>query len=293
MVLLDCHRRAVDNRHARQQQRNVLRHRAAQHLRAEAEIRHADDGKHAALDDRDRMQQRRHRGRRDGSFRQPCVERENRRLHTEAEERAQVAQLHHRRVFGRRLSPHAAHRERAAVAVGKHQHHADKRQRRAEEGIEHVGIACVLGGLLGAVHDQRQRGERQKFIEEIERQNIGRRGNAQRHAIGDGIEREKVVFAALMLHILKSIQRGQRPEKGDNRREHASHPIDRKADGQARQKVKRRIDRFPPIQQAKQHQQRGDDRHRLHQHLTHAVPHAPAQQKQQQAAHNRKKNRKA
>ena len=292
-MLLDGHRRAVNDRHARQQQRNALRRRAAQHLRAKAEIRHADDREHAALDDGDRMQQRRHRGRRDGGLRQPHVERENRRLHAEAEERAQVAQLHHRRVLGRRLRHHAAHRKRAAVAVVQHQHHADKRQRRAEEGIEHVGVARVLGGLLCAVHDQRQRAERQKFIEEIQRQDVGRRGNAQRHAVGDGVEREEMVLAALVLHVLKAVERGQRPEEGDNRRKHAAHAVNRKANGQILQQEERRIRHPPPVQQTEQHQQRGDHRHRLHQHLTRAVADPPAQQEQQQTAHNRKKNRKA
>ena len=90
MMLLDRHRRAVDDGCARQQQGNRLRRRAAHDLCAEAEVRHANDGEHTALDDRNRVQQRRDRRRRNGRFRQPHMEREDSRLDAEAEERAKV-----------------------------------------------------------------------------------------------------------------------------------------------------------------------------------------------------------
>ena len=293
MVLAHGHRGAVHDRQHRQQHRDVLRPGAAKQMRAEAEVRQAHDREHAGLDDRDRVQQRGDRRRRDGGTGQPGVHREDGRLHAEARKRAQVADAQQQRMLaGERLGEHAAHHERAAVAERDDDHHAHERDSRAEEGIDHVHPAGRDALAARAVHDQRDRRQRQELIEDVHRHDVRRRGDTQRHAVGDRIEREEVVFAALMLHVFKAIEHGQRPQERHQRREDAAQSVDDKGNGHVLHEHERDRRGLAAMGQAEEHDQGRDDRHALHRPLALRAGFGRDNQ-HRQARDDRKKYRKA
>ena len=95
--------------------------------------------------------------------------------------------------------------------------------------------------MTAAVHDQRNGRQRQQLIKQVERHQVGRASNAQRHAEAHGVEAEKAVFAFLFFHVFKCVERAKRPEPRNDGGEHPTHTIQLKGNGQRFGDVEKRF----------------------------------------------------
>src|SRR5690606_324995 len=135
-----------------------------------------EDRKHAELDHGDGVQQRRNRRRRDHRRRQPAMERHQRRLAgAESEQRENQRQQPGRDARDELVSlpehPALDKRQRPGQDIGP----AHRRQQKHDGRAEQYRQVRSSGGavpLLPAVRDERVSGERQRLVEEIQRQQI-------------------------------------------------------------------------------------------------------------------------
>ena len=104
------------------------------------------------------------------------------------------------------------------------------------------------------MHHQRHRNKGQQFVKEIHGKQIRRKGNTQCNAVGHGIEHKEHLFMLFLRHIFKGVQRGQRPQGGNQTSEYHAHPVNVKADGQISRKIGQRKYIFRAVNQKGPHQ---------------------------------------
>ena len=109
--------------------------------------------------------------------------------------------------------------------VNDQEHHADKGQRRARDGVGGVFHACVDGLLGHGVHHQRDGGQRQQLVEQVHGHHIGGEGDAQRHTKGCRKERPEHGLMALVLHVVPRVHHGKGPQRGRKPREQLRRPV--------------------------------------------------------------------
>ena len=220
------HCRTEENREAAKQQSDRLRPRPVEERRTEGVVNHAQDGVRARVDDRHRVQQRCHGRRGDRSRRQPCVHRENSRFRAETDERQQkheFQQFFHPADFFR--VQHAAEDKVRCRAVVDDEHQRNERQRRAGDGEGEVLAPCADGHGVLLVDDKRQGNQRQALIKDVEREQVRRERDGQRDGVAHRVVAEERVRTLLVLHVLKAVQRRQRPEDGYQTCENAAHAV--------------------------------------------------------------------
>ena len=135
----------------------------------------------------------------------------------------------HRRVLERR---DAAGDE---VGVAGEVHHRGQREeghRRAAQRVVHILAARVDGLRLHAVHDQEQRCQGQQLVEDVEGHQVLGEGDAQRDRIAEQVEAEEVVLPALVGHVFKGVEGGERPQEGHQPAKDAPQPVELEADGE-------------------------------------------------------------
>ena len=117
----------------------------------------------------------------------------------------------------RRYKPRIQHAAQAEVhgarGIGHQEDDRGKGNAGAAHGKGHIQLACIPGPAVHGMHHQRQRGQRQALVEEKQRDGIGRQRNAHGDAKAHEVEREETHLGALMLHILKGIDRGGNPHQ--------------------------------------------------------------------------------
>ncbi|CAN4039636.1 phosphate signaling complex protein PhoU, partial [Dysosmobacter welbionis] len=86
--------------------------------------------------------------------------------------------------------------------------------------------------LVHGVHHQRQRGQRQDLIEEIQRQKILGISDTQHHTVGHQPKSEEPVLMPLVGHIVQRVRRHQRPQHGHDGPIDHGRPVDPQGDGE-------------------------------------------------------------
>ena len=102
-------------------------------------------------------------------------------------------------------------------AAGMAQQHEDagKGEGGATHGIDDIFSHSGHRLSVSLMGDKRNRDEGEKLIEEVHGDGVGTEGNTCRYTVADGVKAEKSRLVFVMLHILKRIERGDRPQKTD------------------------------------------------------------------------------
>ena len=111
------------------------------------------------------------------------------------------------------------------AAVLHQEDHRDKGQRGAAHGVGQVFLAGKTALAVHFVHDQGQGAQGQQLVEQIQGKSVGRKGDAQHHAVGHGKESKEPVFAVLVAHVLKAVQHRQGPQHRQNGGKHNAQAV--------------------------------------------------------------------
>ena len=185
-----------------------------QEIRPEAVVDQPQHGKRTGLHHRHRMQQGGDRRGRHRGVRQPAVEGEDGRLHAEAEEGRHKGQPQRLFVSGRQalVQDPPVLKVQMTHPVVEQKDHADEGKGGTGDGIYQVFAAGIAGLFIHGVHHQRQRRQRPRLVEKVERQEVLRIGDPQHHAVGHQPEGEEAVLVPLVGHVIQRIRRHQRPQ---------------------------------------------------------------------------------
>ena len=154
------------------------------------------------------------------------LHRENSRFRAETDEGQQeheFQQFFHPADFFR--VQHAAEDKVRCRAVVDDEHQRNERQRRAGDGEGEVLAPCADGHGVLLVDDKRQGNQRQALIKDVEREQVRRERDGQRDGVAHRVVAEERVRTLLVLHVLKAVQRRQRPEDGYQPSENAAHAV--------------------------------------------------------------------
>ena len=209
VALLQRHGGAEHHRDHGQRHNGVLAPGARQDIGAEGEVNQTDAGEGARLDHRHRVQQRRYRRGGHGGADEPAVHGPDGGLdaaahkgqHEHAQQQIHIAGIACQMATGNKL----------LGVVDDQEHHADKGQRRARNGVGGVFHARVDGLFCHGVHHQRDGGQRQQLIEQVHGHHVGGEGDAQRHAEGCREEGPEHGLVALVLHVVPCVHHGKGP----------------------------------------------------------------------------------
>ena len=218
----------------------------AQEVEAEDVDQHLEHREHAGLDHRHRVQQRAHRRGRHHRRRQPAVERHERGL-------ADAEHVEHQQHGGGPLADRAGEDSARAEVEGPRLHPGPEdreelqQDRRRQQDAE-IGPARTPRLLAAAVGHQRVGRERQRLVEEEEREHVAGEGDADGAGERD---READVVAGLVLLLVGAdvadrIDRRRDPEEGRDQREQHPQRLEREGDRQARHDVEQRDPRRRP-----------------------------------------------
>ena len=221
----DRHHGAVQDREEDKEHRHPLGPGPGQQVGPEAEPGQADDGEGSGLDDGNRVEQGRDRGRRDGRPGEPGMEGEDRGLDAEAEEAEDEEDPRDLRPVG--VAGQEAAQGKAPVApVCDQEDHRGKGEGRPAEGEEEIGprrLACRAGHR---VEDQRHRGKGQQLIVEIQGKEVGRHRHAEAGGVGHREKAEEGDLPRLMLHVGQGVENRQRPERRQDPGKEAAQPVE-------------------------------------------------------------------
>ena len=95
----------------------------------------------------------------------------------------------------------------------------------AGDGEGEVLAPCADGHSVLLVDDKRQGHQRQALIKDVEREQVCRERDGQRDGVAHRVVAEERVRTLLVLHVLKAVQRRQRPEDGYQTCENAAHAV--------------------------------------------------------------------
>ncbi len=229
-----------------------------QQVDAEDVDRHLEDGEHAGLDHRHRVQQRAHRRRRHHGGGQPAVEGHDRGL-ADAEH---VERKQHGNDAGRGLVAQdtaGGEVERAGQRPGPY----DRDELKTDGGAEQQAEVDAPGAArlcAAAVGDQRVGGKRQHLVEDEQREHVG--GQRDAHGAGDG-DGEADVEARLVLlvvaaHVADRVERGDDPQQARHQREQHAEGLHLERDGQPGQGLDQHQRRAPPRLEVGEHRQHGE-----------------------------------
>ena len=123
-------------------------------------------------------------------------------------------------------------RHKAAGPVEDEKHHRRKGKGGAAEGVDHIFTGGPVVHLGHTVHHQGDGGDGQHLVEEIHGQDVLRHGDAHGGAKGHGEEAIEHGVVLLVLHIIKGVQRRQRPQGGRQTGEQPARAVQTQREGQ-------------------------------------------------------------
>ena len=196
--------------------------RLVEEIDAENVDRYLEDREHARFHNGDGVEEGGDRRRRDHRVWQPWMDWHQRGLtnaervkrHKDAGDRARLVDMARKKAADREIG-------RARNRIGPH----DRRQEETDGGREQdaeINAATIARLVIALVRDEREGRQRQHFIEDEEREQVRRIGDADRRRDGDGEAHEEASLMLLVVpaHIADRIERINDPEP---RRDHGEH----------------------------------------------------------------------
>ena len=228
-----------DGRGGDRDQPLAARHRA-QKIEAEDVDQDLEHREHAGLDHRHRVQERAHRRGRHHRRRQPAVERHERRLadaeHVEHQQHGGCAFAH-----GTGENSALLEVERPHLDPGPEDREELQQDRRRQQDPE-VGPAGAPRLVGAAVSHQRIGGERQRLVEQEEREHVAGEGDAdgaaERHREADVVAGPVALLVGA--DVADRIDRRRDPEERRDQREQHPERLEREGDGEPRHDVEER-----------------------------------------------------
>ena len=99
------------------------------------------------------------------------------------------------------------------------------------------------------MHDKRHRHQRQQFVEEVHGQQVRRKRDTQRNAVSHRVEEEKDLLMLFFRHILKGVQGGKGPQRGDKPGKYHTHAVHLETDGKITCKMRQQKGAVGVVQQ--------------------------------------------
>ncbi len=186
----------------------------------------ARDSENARFDDRDRVQERANRCGGDHRRREPPVRREERCLHPEADHQKHEDRDERRRLPGIHAGgKNTAYPEVTAPADRIEPHHTERECRTPAERVVQVGAPSPERRRRARVHDERIGGQRERLVEDEEREEVGRERDSHRGPDTDGEEAEEPRPVTRVAHVASRVDRRHKPERARDDGEERAEPV--------------------------------------------------------------------
>ena len=237
VVLRQSSDRAKDDGEA---SNDCQRHRETQVPRGVGAVEvhnYAADAEYARLHDRDRVQQRAHGRGRHHSGGQPAVGREQRRFHAKAghEQRKDDREL--RTVRREQISRDAASSgELSPTAERVEPDDAQRQQCAAGQRVLQVRPAAGLRLGVAVVDHERVGRQRQRLVEDKQRQQVRGERDADCRSDTDGEEPEEASFVGSVGQVAVGVDGSREPEHGRHDRKDGAHAVDGQTELRAQQR---------------------------------------------------------